>query len=206
VDYRTEAVSDPVEVVNPAHRQLEGQVRSCTGKLTRQLAQFGTMNMKESIDPKPTESFIQRKADMQEEIEHLQKKSQRLKEERKKTPRHITMGELPEEERFKQLSTPSKHLVDTIKMIAYRAETAMANQVRESISRPDEARSLLRTLYKSDADLLPDQKERTLTVRIHHMANQASDVAIQQLCEYLNETKTIFPGTDLRLILKLGSN
>jgi len=38
VDYRTEVISDPLQVVNPEHRRLDGQVRSCTGKLTRQLA------------------------------------------------------------------------------------------------------------------------------------------------------------------------
>jgi len=206
VDYQTESVSDPIEVVNPAWRQLDGEVRSCTGKLARQMAQFGAMNMEESIEPKPAESFMQQKADVREEIEHLQKDCQRLKEERKQTARHITVAELPEKDRFEQLSTPSKHLIDTIKMVAYRAETAMANQLREEISRPDEARSLLRALYATDADLLPDHKEGTLTVRIHHMANRASDAAIIKLCRQLNATETKFPGTDLRLILKLGSN
>ncbi len=82
----------------------------------------------------------------------------------------------------------------------------MANQLRETISRPDEARSLLRALYKTDADLLPNYKEGTLTVRLHHMANRSSDAAITELCEQLNATETKFPGTDLRLLLKLGSN
>jgi len=39
--------------------------------------------------------------------------------------------------------TQSKHFIDTIKMIAYRAETALANLLRETISRSDEVRSLL---------------------------------------------------------------
>ncbi len=205
VDYRTEAISDPLPVVNPAHRRLDGQVRSCTGKLTRRLAQFGAMNMEETIEPKSVESFVQRKAVLQEEIEHLKNEITTLKTARKATPRHITVDELPEEDQFQQLSTQSKHLIDTIKMIAYRAETAMANLLREKISRPDEARTLLRALYKSDADLLPDHETGTLTVRIHHMANRSTDLVIQSLCEELNETATQFPGTQLRLILELGS-
>jgi len=206
VDYRTEAISDPLPVVNPDHRRLDGQVRSGTGKLNRRLAQFGAMNMEEAIDPEPVESFLQRKADLQEEIGHLQNEIQTLKEERKGTARHITVDELPEQERFQQLSTPSKHLIDTLKMIAYRAETAMANLLRETMSHPDEARSLLRALYQSDADLLPDHKEGILTVRLHHMANRCSDAAIQTLCNELNATETQFPGTNLRLVLELGSN
>ncbi len=206
VDYRTEAISDPIPVVNPAYRRLDGQVRSCNGKLTRQMARFGSMNMEESIEVKPTESFMQRKAALQEDIEHLQKELRQFKEQRKQKAHHITVAELPEEERFEQLSTPSKHLIDTIKMLSYRAETAMANQLRENISRPDEARSMLRALFTSDADLIPDIKEETLTVRIHHMANRSADKAIRKLCEELNATDTCFPGTNLRLILNLGSN
>jgi len=170
------------------------------------MALFGAMSMDDSIDPKPTEAFIQRKAEIQETIEHLQKDCQSLKKTRKQTERHISIGELPEDERFKQLSTPSKHLVDTIKMVAYRAETAMANQLRETIARPDEARGMLRMLYTADADILPDHEKKTLTVRLHHTANHSSDKAIRKLCEELNTTETRFPGTDLRLILKLGSN
>ncbi len=74
------------------------------------------------------------------------------------------------------------------------------------MSHPDEARGLLRALYKSDADLLPDHNSGTLTVRLHHMANRSSDAAIQKLCNELNATKTQFPGTELRLVLKLGSS
>jgi len=48
-----------------------------------------------------------------------------LKMKRKETPRHIKVLDLPEDEKFKQLSAPVKHLVDTLKMIAYRAETAL---------------------------------------------------------------------------------
>ena len=90
-------------------------------------------------------------------------------------------------------------------MIAYRAETAMANILRSVIKRPDEARTLLRALYATEADLIPDLKAQTLTVRLHHMAQKNSDLAIQKLCDELNATETVFPRTSLRLILKLGS-
>jgi hypothetical protein len=59
------------------------------------------------------------------------------------SPAFFLRMKTPEEARFRQLSTQSKPLVDTIKMIAYRAETAMANGLREHLTRPDEARRLL---------------------------------------------------------------
>ncbi|MEJ2327539.1 MAG: hypothetical protein P8Y25_12310 [Chromatiaceae bacterium] len=205
IDYRTEAISEPIRVVNPDYRHLDGQVRSATGKLTRRLAKLAAMTLQEPIEPKHVEPFVRRKATLQEEIEILQHQLDALKAERKQTPHHVTIDELAEEARFRQLSTHSKHLIDTIKMIAYRAETAMANSLREHLKRPDEARCLLRALYTTEADLLPDPAAGTLTVRLHHGANAATDQVIEKLCEELNATDTMFPRTNLRLVLKLGS-
>ena len=206
VDYGTDPLSDPIPVVNPAHRRLDGQVRSATGKLNRLLAQFGTINLEGTIEPEQVEPFLQRKAALHEEIDLLRQDLQTLKAARKATPRHIPVTELPEADRFRQLSTQSKHLLDTIKMVAYRAETAMANGLRPHLAHLDEARSLLQALYRTEADLLPDPEAGTLTVRLHHLANAASDTAIQKLCEELNATETLFPRTNLRLVFKLGSS
>jgi hypothetical protein len=81
----------------------------------------------------------------------------------------------------------------------------MANLLRETISRPDEVRSLLRGIYSSEADLIPDYEQGTLTVQLHHLANRSYDKAIQKLCDELNSTKTLFPRTNLRMVFKLGS-
>jgi hypothetical protein len=205
VEYRTEDISDPLRVVNPTYRHLDGQVRSVTGKLTRRLAQFAAITLEQTIEPAHVEPFLRRKAALQDEIETLQTELDTLKAKRKQTPHHIPLEKLPEEARFRQLSSQSKQFIDTIKMITYRAETAMANSLREHLTRPDEARRLLRALYTSEADLLPDPHAGTLTVRLHHGANAASDQAIEKLCEELNATKTVFPRTNLRLVLKLGS-
>ncbi len=204
-DYRVEPVSDPLQVVNPDYRHLDGQVRSLAGKLTRRLANFAAVALEEPIEPEHVEPFVRRKAALHEEIEALQGELATLKAKRKATPHHIAIGELPEEARFLQLATQSKQLVDTIKMIAYRAETAMANSLREHLKRPDEARRLLCSLYTTEADLLPDPAAGTLTVRLHHAANAVTDRAIEKLCEELNATETVFPRTNLRLVLKVGS-
>ena len=81
----------------------------------------------------------------------------------------------------------------------------MANSLREHLKRPDEARRLLRALYTTEADLLPDPDACTLTVRLHHGANAVTDRAIEKLCAELNATDTVFPRTNLRLVLQLGS-
>jgi len=206
VDYSIEEIPDTTQVVNPEYRRLDGQVRSFRGHLTRKLAAFSAIGLKGEIEPKKVKAFEQKKAELQEQIEALTKKLDALKDQRKAVKHHITMAELPEEERFKQLSTQSKHLIDTIKMVAYRAETAMVQMAREEMRREDDARSLLRALYRTEADLLPDENAGTLTVRVHHQANRCADEVIGHLCAELNQTETVFPGTHLRLVYALVSD
>ncbi len=203
VDYTTQVIPDTIRLVNPEYRRLDRQVRSKQGSLTRKLAAFSAMSLKGEIEPKKVATFEQKKAALQEQIEDLTKERDNLKTQRKAVERHITVAELPEEDRFKQLSAQSKHLIDTIKMVAYRAETAMVRMAREKMPREDDARSLLRALYNTEADLLPDEKAGTMTVRVHRQANRGHDVVIQHLCTEINRTETVFPGTNLRLVYEL---
>jgi prepilin-type processing-associated H-X9-DG protein len=206
VDYGVDEIPDTTPVVNPEHRRLDGLVRSANGKLSRKRAAFAALTLKGEIEPKKVAAFELKKAELQEQIDTLNKELEELKVQRKAVKRHITIAELPDEERFKQLSTQSKQLIDTIKMVAYRAETAMVQMAREVMRREDDARSLLRALYCTEADLVPDEKTGTLTVRVHHQASPSADAIIRHLCNELNQTETIFPGTSLRLVYELVSN
>ncbi len=205
IDYGTDCVPETTMVVNPAHRTLDGQVRKKLGVLSRKIAEFGAMNLEGEIEPRKVEAFTQRKSDLQESITQLQKEVDELKAQRKATPRHIPFKDLPKEARFDRLSTQSKHLVDTIKMVAYRAETAMAQIIRQKMTRHDDARSLLRSIYSTEVDIDPDPQAKTLTIRLHPLANPSSDAAVRHLCAEINATETLFPGTDLRLIYELVS-
>ena len=97
-------------------------------------------------------------------------------------------------------------LLDTIKMVAYRAETAMAQVVREALpkGRQGEERRLLQSLYANEADLIPDETSGTLTVRVHYPANAMLAEAVAKLCAELTSTQTVFPTTKLRLIYELA--
>ena len=169
------------------------------------MANFGAMHFEGTLDDGQLVSFMHKKADFQEEIEQQKKAVVALKSARKETPQHIDVGALTEDQKFKQLSTHSKHLIDTLKMTAYRAETAMANSLRSSMSHPDEVRTLLCALYQTEANLLPDLDKQTSTVRLHHLANVMSDKVIEKLCIELNATETRFPRTNLTMIFKVGS-
>lgn len=205
IDYSTEDVSDTVTVVNPTYRKLDGAIRKLTSTLNRKWAKFQKILLPGIIESKNVEAYQQEKGDLQEEIIALEQQKEELKEERKNTEKHITVSQLPEEERFQRLGTKSKYFIDTIKMIAYRAETAMVNIVRETMSHEDDARSLLQAIYTNEIDLIPDDKHQTLTIRLHQLANRSSGKTVLNLCSKLNATETKFPGTELRLIYELVS-
>jgi hypothetical protein len=65
---------------------------------------------------------------------------------------------------------------------------------------------LLREIFATEADLLPDEAAGTLTVRLHHLANRSSDEVARYLAEQLNATESEYPGTNLRLVYKLVSD
>ncbi|MBT5269403.1 MAG: hypothetical protein HOL70_08160 [Candidatus Marinimicrobia bacterium] len=204
--YRIEDIPETEIVINPEYRRLDGEVRKIVARLVRRRAKFGKLALIGDIEPKKVEKYERQKAELQEEVEKLDKDATILKAQRKAQQKHITFAELSEEERFSRLDSSSKHFVDTIKMIAYRAESGMVITLREIMSREEDARSLLRAIYKSEADIIPDDQAKTLTVRLHHMANWSSDAAIKYLCNELNETETVFPGTEYRMIFKQVSS
>jgi len=205
-EYRVEESDETKRVVNPAYRQLESQIKTQAGKLSRKVREFGELSLKPDPPPEEMATYERKKGDLREDIECLERDLDRLKTTRKETDKHLPLGELPEADRFKQLTTTRKQLVDTIKLIAYRAETAMAGLVRESLAHRDEARALLQEIYRTEADLIPDAGTQTLTVRLHHLANPLSDRAARALAEHLNATDTVYPGTNLLLRYELVSD
>ncbi len=204
-DYSIERADETKRIVNPAYRTIDGQVRSKAGKLGRKLRKFAEITLSSVPKPSEIEKYEIKKGELIEQIELLGKDLAALKEERKKTPKHLLLGELPESDRFYQLASTRKHFVDSIKMIAYRAETAMASIVGDFLARSDDARSLLREIYRTEADIIPDEEAGTLTVRLHHLTNRLSDQAVQDLARDLNSSETIYPGTNLRLNYELVS-
>ncbi len=82
------------------------------------------------LAPKKMVKYEQNKGELREEIEYLQAELESLKKERKQTKKHVPFEDLTGEEQFHRIAPARKQLTDTVKMIAYRAETAMAHVLR----------------------------------------------------------------------------
>jgi hypothetical protein len=205
VQYGTEEVPATVTVPNPAWRDLDRQVRKKQAELRSYQQQQQNVGLTQPLSEAVVSHYERHQGQLQECIEQLQPALDQLKQRRKQTPRQIPVKDLPEPDRFTRLRKETKYFLDTIKMIAYRAETAMASTLREMLKRTDDARALLRQIYNTEVDLIPDHDAQTLTVRLHHLTQAAHDSAVRFLCEELTATETTFPGTNLRVVYKIGA-
>jgi len=203
VEYGTEPLPETTRLVNPAWRQLEGQIRSQRGQLARDHGQFGALSWPEKPNAEEIEAYELKKGKLLQSIQTRKEELDKLLTSRTETPKHVLLKDLPEKDKFSQLSTAKKHFVDTIKLIAYRAETALVHLAREKLQREDDGRALVRQVLQSTVDLRPDPHEKTLTVRVHRLSTAAHDEALQHLCNELTATETQFPGTELRLVFEL---
>jgi transposase len=190
-------------VVNPARRELDRQRRSVQSKLNRRRAEYAAVSLHPEADEKKVKRWERRKAELLDDIQQLEHELETVKAQQQETPSHLEWNELPEESKFERLSPSRKQLLDTVKMIAYRAETAMAGIIREQLSRQDDARSVLQDLFRSTADIFPSPKTNELEVRVHSLANPRTNRAIEHLLQELNIASVTYPGTKLRLVYHL---
>lgn len=188
----------PQTVVNPAWRQADKNVRLIKSNLDKLRAKY-TENVRLNESKPPQEQQPSPSVELVEAINDCEENLKSAKETRGKIPKHIDWSELTEEQKFFPLATAKKRLADTVKMICYRAETAMMNIVRERLARKNDARSVIRDLLASTADITPDLNAGLLHVSIHSMANPRTNEAIAHLIEHLNSCEAVFPMTNLHL-------
>jgi len=198
VQYGDEEIPGTTQVVNPAWRTLDKAVRANLGRIRKLHAELGSRMLRNEG------RNIQLGAELLDDIQTLEAETEQLRQKRKKEPRKVAIDSLPLGERPSQLRPLGKMLADTVKMIAYRAETALVGLLRPRLAKEDEARALIRELFVSSADLEPDRKENTLTVRIHRMACPAHDKAIAALLDDLTGEAFLHPETGMRMIYKLA--
>lgn len=206
VSYSKEKVSETKALVNPQYRQLENKQRTLNGKLRKRKTAFADTTLKIEIDTgKKLERSIARKAEIHQEIKELEEEISSLKEQKQLIEKKISFASLPTEQQFSNAINVRKHFMDNIKMIAYRAETGMYHLIKNKMSNPENGRKLLQQIYTTDADILPDHSNKTLTIKLHNLNHRSDDKVLEALCINLNETETIFPGTELKLIFNLVS-
>ena len=207
IQYGIEQIDIDFKIVNPNHTKLTYEIKKLREKISRRQAQLLELIQK-NIDNvlENTNQNMQKQLKLQNEIEQHKVKEQELLHKRKEIQYKITIGEMPESTRYNKLLTECKLLQNVIKFICYRAETAFVNLIDEEYKRKThEKRALFKSLTHTKADIIPDYLNKTLTIIIYSLSTPRDNRAIEKTLALLNDTETVFPGTELRLIYKITS-
>ena len=201
VERGAEAVEAGRTVVNPKRRRLDKELRKLRVELRRLESEYGQQAFDNKESRRPTaRGFKIANGKLGSRIRELRDECERLLALRRQQPKRVAVGDLDEEDRIVQLKPEAKHLTDTIKMLAYRAETALVQLLEPGYARTEEeGRALVRQFLRSPADVLPDTQTGLLRVRLHGMPNGRSNIALAQLCQRLNDAAVKYPDTDLTL-------
>jgi hypothetical protein len=197
VQYGAEAIPGTETVINPLWREADKAVSAARQNVRKLHAKLGACSALEGG------ADIEQKAVYLHDIQVAQTYLQEARAKRKAVARKVTLDSLPAADRPTQLLPLNKMLCDTVKMVAYRAETALVALLRRHLNKEDEARALVRALFVSSADLVPDARDKTLTVKIHRMASPVHDRAIAALLADLNKLNFCHPETGDRLVYSL---
>jgi transposase-like protein len=98
------------------------------------------------------------------------------------------------------LDTETKLIHHAIRIAAFNTAQSLARTILTATGytrADDEAHTLIRTALAGSGDIIPDH--HTLHIRLDPLPAPRHTAAINELCQALNNTNTIYPGTDLTL-------
>jgi transposase len=197
--------ADPERSVpNPAAKEKKRDLARVKAQLTKVEQAYGQKAHDNSEQKRRTvRGFKISHAELGRKIKKLRSACEQLKAEIKALPARVPVRETMAGEPIVRLEHERKIITDTFKMVAYRAETQLANLVGPLLPhRDDEARKFMRQVFELPADLLPDYEHGKLIVRLHGMTTPRDNRALAVLCDVLNDLDTRYPGTELKLVLE----
>ena len=203
IEYGTEPIDQKRTIPNPQYKQLTYQIKKYREKKARLEARiFQQMEGNgQTTGSDHLAQTILKSANLIEKINGYNDEIKVLLSKRKDQPSRISIAEMPPQQRYNKLMIESKKLKNAIIMVVYRAESALYNTMSEFYkSTEKEGRVILKEIFTSDADMIPDYKNHTLTIKLHSLSTPRANQAVKDLCAFLNQTETHFPLTNLKLV------
>lgn len=204
IQYGVDELDNTIMVVNREYSNLTYRLKKLRERIARRHAKLYVL-VEENIadEMEQTAKNIHKQLLLNKEIELLEAEEKETLAQRTQHPYKISIGEMPEHTRYNKLKTESKHLQNIIKIICYRAETALANLLASYYRKSsNEIRALVKSIIFAKADLYPDDQTNTLTVRLNSLATPRDNLAVREICQTINDYEAVFPGTKLKLVYK----
>ena len=204
ISFGTETIDPNKLIVNPEYRRVNHKLKKLREKIQRLESKFYPLleqAMDETLDVLP--EITKKQVEYKTLIDQYRDQEHQLLDNRSQLQAKITLAQMPEQKRYNKLKTESKLLMNVVKMICYRAESAVASLITPYLARADyEKRMLVKQIIAANADVIPNYEDNTLTITLHSLSANRFNIAAQKLAEILNDTQTIFPGTNLIMIFK----
>lgn len=198
VEYAVEPDDPNREVPNPEWAAVDAKLRQAQARLDRLQAEYGLEAFANLETRQRTmRGFKVAHGKLGRQIWDAWQQVEKLQARRNKVPRRVPVRSVTSEPVVK-LAPEIKHLTNLIKMVAYQAESELLRAVAPHYRRvADEGRTLIQSALASTADLEVTKTE--LKVTLAPLSSPHRTRAIAALCEDLNQTHTVFPGSSLRI-------
>jgi prepilin-type processing-associated H-X9-DG protein len=202
-DYRVEP-DDPTRTVpNPARRDMDRQIAAARAEVTRLEQEYGAAAINNPERKRPTmRGFKIAHGKIGKALRAARQRQRELEQQRRALPQRVPVRDIRTEAVVK-LATERKHLTDLAKMLAFQAESDLLALIGPHYVRADqEGRTLLHELFHADASIRVETD--ALHVTLAPLSAPHRTLAVQAVCQALNDTATLFPGTSLCLHLAVA--
>ncbi len=198
--YAVEPADPDRTIPNPARKALRKQLAEGRAALKALEQAYGHAARKNPEGRRPTmRGFKIAHGALGQQIRAQEHACRALEARIAALPERVPVKAVMDEGEIVTLAPEAKHLTDTIKMVAYRAETALVRCLAPHYAKTeDEGRALIREMLSSSADIVPDAQR--LRIRLHSLANPRSNQALGHVCATLNALELQYPGTTLTLV------
>jgi DNA-binding CsgD family transcriptional regulator len=199
VDYQVEPDDPNRSVPNPARKALEKETRTARVHLKKLQQNYG----KTAIDHvqrrnRTGVAFEVAAEKLRAEIDKTTERIKTLQVRRASLPARIPLAEARKGQEVVKLATERKHLTNVLKMVAYQIESDLVELVRPHYKRvEDEGRTFIQTALQDTADIEPMDDQ--LRITLAPLSSPHRSRVLEALCDALNKTNTLFPGTQLRM-------
>jgi transposase len=198
IDYQIEPEGPTRTIPNPERRALDKEIQAARAELARLEREYGAAAASNAEQRRPTmRGFKIAHGKLGKQLRMARDRVAQLCAQRQDLPKRVEVRDL-NERAVVRLATERKHLTDIIKMVAYQAESDLLALLRPLYARADqEGRTLLHELFATAGEIRVGESE--LHITLAPLSSPHRTHAAQALCEILDQTATIFPGSHLRM-------
>jgi hypothetical protein len=198
VDYGVEPADATRQIPNPERKKINAEIAKAYAELNEIAAEYGLeafINLERAR--RTMRGFKIAHAPLGRQIQQALGRVAALEKKRSKIPTKVPVQEVTQGEVVK-LRTERKHLTDLLKMVAYQAESDLVRLITPHYRRAeDEGRTLIQSALACAGDISVAGEE--LCVALEPMSSPHRTQILAMLCQELNESRTCYPGTKLRL-------